>query len=196
MSRSLHEDHVLIDDSKMILVKADLSETFSNNIFNEVEKHITPDSLIYFFNNAATILPINNVGSLESKEIEASLKVNVEFPVNFINRLLGNFLTNKITLINISSGAGSNPVAFWSLYGGAKAYMKLFFRVIKEENAENSNLQLYEFDPGVIDTEMQQKIREATAPTRDYFTSLKAENRLKSPEDSALQMFNEIQYYT
>jgi benzil reductase ((S)-benzoin forming) len=195
VSRNLHEDHVSVDSSKMILIKTDLSESFSADIFTEIEKYITPQNRVYFFNNAGIILPINDVGNLESKAITTSLKVNVEFPVNFINMLLGKFTEHKMILVNISSGAGNNPVPYWSLYGGAKAYMKLFFKVLEKENAENRNLQFYEIDPGVLDTEMQQKIREATAPKQGYFTSLKTENKLTSPEDAAQKIFNEIQFY-
>ncbi len=194
LSRSLHEDHKGISAIKLVFIKTDLSEPFSNSILEIIENSITLDAKLYFFNNASIILPIANIGAFKEQDIETSIKVNVQFPVNLINSLLNQFPKSKMVLVNISSGAGINPIPYWSLYGASKAYMNLFFKVLEEENQEK-NLTLYTINPGVLDTGMQESIRENAFPRQDYFKSLKEENKLIKPEVAALKIFNEINYY-
>jgi benzil reductase ((S)-benzoin forming) len=195
LSRSLHEEHKGISSAKLIFIKTDLSEPFSDSIFGIIYKKVISETALYFFNNASIILPIDKTGSFKELEIETSIKVNVQYPVNLINFLLSQFPKNKTVLVNISSGAGNNPIPYWSLYGAAKAYMKLFFRVLEEENKENSNISLYSIDPGVLDTGMQENIRDSTFPNQYYFKSLKEDNKLIKSEVAALRIFNEINYY-
>lgn len=194
LSRSLHEDHKSINATELVFIKTDLSEPFSNSIFEIIENSITLDAKLYFFNNASIILPIANIGAFKEQEIETSIKVNVQYPVYLINSLLNQFSKNKMVLVNISSGAGINPIPYWSLYGASKAYMNLFFKVLEEEN-QGKNLTLFTINPGVLDTGMQESIRENDFPKQDYFKSLKEENKLIPPEDAALKIFNEINYY-
>jgi benzil reductase ((S)-benzoin forming) len=194
ISRSLHEDHKDINATKLVFIKTDLSEPFLNSILEIIQKSVNLDTTLYFFNNASIILPISNIGAFKEQEIETSIKVNVQYPVNLINSLLNQFPKNKMVLVNISSGAGINPIPYWSLYGASKAYMDLFFKVLEEENQEK-NLRIFTINPGVLDTGMQESIRENDFPRQDYFKSLKEENKLIKPEVAALKIFNEINYY-
>lgn len=194
LSRSLHEEHKQIAAEKLVFIKTDLSESFSEGLFKEISKYIKPESRLYFFNNASIIMPIAKIGSFNGENIETTLKVNIQYPVNLINGLLGNFANNCQAFINITSGAGANPLPYWSLYGASKAYMKMFFRVLEEENKDNVRIQFYSIDPGVLDTDMQENIRTNKAPNQDYFKTLKEENRLIKPEDAASRIFEEINY--
>lgn len=194
LSRSLHEEHKDICSTKLVLIETDLSEAFSDTIFEIIDKNISTDVDLYFFNNASIILPIDKVGNFKELDIETSIKVNVQYPVNFINSFLNKFPKNKTKFVNISSGAGNNPVPYWSLYGAAKAYMKLFFKVLEQENINNIYTEFYSIDPGVLDTRMQESIRENTFPNQDYFRSLKEDNKLIKPEDAAQKIFNLINY--
>lgn len=179
-----------------LFVKTDLSEPFSDIIIELVRKQLKKDSIIYFFNNAAVISPINKTGGFNPDEIGYSIRVNVEFPVNLINSLLKNFPENKIVLVNISSGAAQNPVSHWALYCSAKAYMQMFFGVLGKENRENPRVEVHDIDPGVMDTGMQEEIRSREFPRQDYFRKLKAENGLALPADVAQRIFEEISYYS
>ena len=193
LSRSLHDDHQNISLNKLIFIKTDLSEPFSVSIFKNIDNHIKPETKIYFFSNAGIILPINKIGAFSTNEIDNSLKVNINYPINLINFLLKKYNHNKTILINISSGAGDNPIPHWSLYCSAKAYMKMFFRVLEQENP-NDNLKLFSIDPGVMDTDMQESIRDSEAPKQDYFKSLKEDNKLIQPNVAALKIFEKISY--
>jgi len=194
LSRSINEEHKGISTNKLIFIKVDLSEPFSAELINKIGNYISLDSTLYFFNNASIILPIDKIGGFNQPDIETSIKVNIQYPVNLINFILNNFRDNKIVLVNISSGAGVNPVPYWSLYGGSKAYMNMFFKVLGEENKNNENVILYSIDPGVLNTGMQESIRKNEAPKQDYFKSLKDENRLIESEVAAMKIFKEINY--
>lgn len=194
LSRSLHEEHEGISNDKLLFIKTDLSEPFSDFFLEQVENRILPDTVLYFFNNASIILPIAKIGSFDPLEIATSIKVNVQYPVNLINVLLGRFPMQQTVLVNISSGAGHNPIPYWSLYGASKAYMNQFFKVLAEENTGN-NCSFYTIDPGVLDTGMQERIRENAFPKQDYFKALKDDNKLIQPEDAAIKIFNTIHYF-
>lgn len=194
LSRSLNEDHESFDSSKLVLVKTDLSKPFSHDISYVLDKFLKPETILYFINNAGVILPINKVGAFKEEEIAHSVLVNVQYPVNLINFILNKYSSNKIVLVNISSGAAINPVASWAMYGASKAFMQQFFNVLAEENKENNNLEIFQFNPGVMDTAMQNEIRSKEFSRQDYFKQLKEENKLILPEDAAEKILKEINY--
>ncbi|TPG40087.1 SDR family NAD(P)-dependent oxidoreductase [Flavobacterium pectinovorum] len=192
ISRSLHDDHVDVSSDKLILVKTDLAEPFSATFIEVLKKEMLENSILYYFNNASIILPIDKISSFEIADVNRSINVNINFPVNLINSLLSNFKSNGIVLINITSGAGNNAILHWSLYCSAKAYMKMFFKVLEDENRNNNKLKIFSIDPGVLDTKMQQDIRNNEFPEKQYFDSLKEDNRLIKAEDAAKKIFIEI----
>ncbi|WP_305463975.1 hypothetical protein [Photobacterium leiognathi] len=70
----------------------------------------------------------------------------------------------------------------------SKAGIKMFFDVIAKEN---DFVEVEHFDPGVIDTAMQEKIRSSgrdMMPDVDSFKKFQQEGKLKKPEDVAAQL--------
>lgn len=195
ISRSLHDDHKNIREDKLMLVKTDLSQHFSTEIIEILKKEVTNNDILYYFNNASVILPIEKISNFEIDAINMSISVNVNFPVTMINLLLSNFVSNEIVLINITSGAGNNSISHWSLYCSAKAYMKMFFRVLEDENRDNNKLKVFSIDPGVLDTKMQKDIRENDFPEKKYFNSLKVDNRLIKAKDAAKSICDQINLF-
>lgn len=195
LSRSLNEEHKNITSDKLTFIKTDLSESFSSDqILQTINKYIVSDTSLYFFNNAGIITPISSVGGFKERDVEISILVNVKYPVDLTNFILKNFKNNRTVFINISSGAANNPVAHWSLYCASKAFLSMFFKVLIEENKDNEHLEVYNINPGTMDTGMQEEIRDNSFPRQDYFTTLKKENKLISPEDAALKTLKEINY--
>lgn len=194
LSRSLDKSQVGISKKKFAFIKTDLSKKFSKNFLTAVEKHLSPESTVYFFNNAGIVLPIEKIGELAEDLVDTSINVNVQYPVHLINLLLNKITDNKIVLVNVSSGAGIHPIAHWSLYCASKAFMKMFFKVLAEENKENGKLELYDIDPGVMDTGMQQNIREHAFPRQQHFNNLKEEGSLQSPQQAALKILAQVKY--
>jgi len=72
--------------------------------------------------------------------------------------------------------------------------MKMFFKVLMEEQKDNKKIAFHDISPGVLDTDMQKSIRENVAPKQDYFLTLKDENKLINPMDAVITIFNEIKF--
>ncbi len=192
ISRSLHDDHKSFSIDQLAFLKYDLSTPFDLKKIQLINKLIGPYDFIYFFNNAGVIDPINEVGKFSSLDIEVSIRVNIEFPVNFINYSLNTYSNNRIKVINITSGAGNRGIANWSLYCAAKAYMKHFLAVLELENKESTNISFLSVDPGVMNTSMQNKIRNSSFPDIKQFEKLKELNKLIEPKESARKIFDLI----
>ncbi len=194
LSRSLHPEHESFSEDKLRLLKTDLSEPFNDLIFEEILNKTSKNSSLFFFNNASVITPIDKTGNYNRLDIAKSIKINIEYPVNFINSFMRIFDRNKKIIINISSGAGNTPISYWSLYCASKAYLKMFCNVLESENIENDKIEIYSIDPGVIDTGMQESIRSNYFPSQEYFIALKNENELTKPATAALNIFNKIKF--
>lgn len=194
-SRSLSPKHADIDEAKMLFLETDLSAPFSMEVIHAISRRVEKNTILYLINNAGVILPIDSIGELEEKAVETSLNVNVQYPVNLINAVVKKFPENQIVLTNITSGAGNRPLPHWGMYCASKAFMKMFFKVLGEEQKENGKIQLFEIDPGTMDTGMQEKIRGKEFPGQDYFTSLKDNDKLVKPADAALKILTEINFH-
>lgn len=192
LSRALHDDHSGVNREKLILVPTDLSQRFSEDFLKIIDIVITEKCTLFVLNNAGIILPINKVGSFSIAEIDISVAVNVNYPVNLVNSLINRYPEHNITLVNISSGAGSNPISHWSLYSASKAYMTMFLKVLKEEN--NERLIVHNIDPGVLDTGMQRSIRENAFPRQNDFIAFKNNQILTAPADAATKIFKDINF--
>lgn len=194
VSRSLSTAHEGIAPEKLLFIQADLSQSFDPGIMKRMTDFIAPDSHIFFLNNAGVISPIGPTGNFEQETIATAVQVNIQYPVSLVNALLSQFRNQPLTLVNITSGAGNRPIAHWAMYCSSKAFMKMFFSVMAEENKTNEQLHFYDIDPGVMDTGMQQNIRESDFPGQDYFQSLKSEGNLLKPADAARNILDQINY--
>ncbi|MGF7079857.1 SDR family NAD(P)-dependent oxidoreductase [Mucilaginibacter sp. UYCu711] len=144
---------------------------------------------IVFISNVGTILPIAKIGKFEENDVLTQIKVNVTSPVLIANFIVKEFALNILDFVNISSGAANQAIANWSLYCSSKAFVKMFFNTLK---LENGNIRVFNIDPGVLDTQMQATIRNSDFPENKNFAKLKDDNLLKSPQDAARDIFNNI----
>ncbi len=95
-------------------------------------------------------------------------------------------------IVTISSGAATRPIAGWSLYCAGKAGLDHFARVMADEQADCPRpVQLINVSPGVIDTDMQAAIRDASPadfPSVDQFRQMHASGALQSPDAVAAKL--------
>lgn len=85
-------------------------------------------------------------------------------------------------LINMSSGASWNAYEGWAAYCASKAGVERLTEVIAKEEAE-TGLRAYSIAPGLVDTDMQTKVRAASAevfPDVDKFLEFKAMDAFNS----------------
>jgi len=155
-----------------------------------------------WINNAGILDPIKPIRNTNFVEFEKNIHIN----------LMGTFHATKAyinysrararaaggdgatttppsaTLVNISSGAAVQGYAGWGAYCCSKgAVDRLTECAFAEEQADDSStlcFRAYSIAPGVIDTEMQAKIRSAAKsdfPMVDKFHEIKAKDAFNTP---------------
>lgn len=142
---------------------------------------------IVLVNNAGTIEPIGLAHTNNAEQINQSIVLNLTAPMllcgAFIKQLEENTADKKI--VNISSGAGRKVYEGWSAYCAGKAGLDHFSSCL---DAENKNVKVVSVAPGIIDTGMQEKIRQSNAtdfPMLEKFLDYKESGLLSSPEETA-----------
>jgi len=176
----------------------DLTETAKiPSLINQVFSFIDPSVVteITLINNAGVVEPVGPLGTFNEEEIVNHVNINLTAPLVLSNQFVlesGKFNCKK-NIVNISSGAASNPYYGWSLYCSTKAGLDMVTRSVGIEQSEiNSPVNIISVAPGVVDTGMQEKIRNidpALFPMKDKFVKLHEEQRLVSPEDAAKGIF-------
>lgn len=164
-------------------------------IFSYIDSSAVTD--IILINNAGVVEPIKPLGKCNAEEITKHIEINLTVPVIFTNEFIKNSLQldcNK-TIINISSGAASNPYFGWTLYCSTKAGLDMMTQTVGLEN-EFNNVRVLSIAPGVLDTNMQDKLREVEEenfPMKHRFVKLFEEEKLIKPDVAAKNIFHLIQ---
>jgi benzil reductase ((S)-benzoin forming) len=155
------------------------------------EKFGTIDAWI---NNAGVLEPIAPLRDISVDDFRRSVDVNV----------IGVFLGTRAfvrhvrshaargVLINISSGAARNGYAGWSAYCAGKAAVDLMTESVQVEEA-SSGLRAYSVAPGIIDTGMQELIREQKPenfPMVEKFREIKRNETFSTPQFVAGHLLN------
>ena len=172
-------------------ITADLSNTTEainalQTVFSKIGSNTI--SSITLLNNAGSLGEINTVGNLESEKIQQTIQLNTTTPLVLSNEfiMLTKTLNCKKQIINISSGAATNPYSGWSIYCTSKAALDMTTKAIATEQDDLENgVKCIAIYPGVVDTNMQTAIRETSE--REFknvqrFKDLKNNNELYSSE--------------
>lgn len=155
---------------------------------------------VVLINNAGMLGKVIPVGKREPDDMINVYNVNMITPGLLMNEFIyayKNITTEKI-IINISSGAARHPVESWATYCASKAAVDMFSRVIdveqKQHNPEKP-LKIYSVAPGIVDTPMQNQIRDVKAKhfsKVDTFIKYKKENQLDKPKKTAKKIIGII----
>ncbi len=149
-------------------------------------------------NNAGILGEVKRISEMEVDHSSAVMQVNVVAPIQLTAkaaRLCGD--TIPFTLVNISSGAGKRPIPSWAAYCASKAALDLFSETfLLEERELGRKTKVYSVAPGVVDTDMQLKIR--TTDAKDFssvgnFRNMKENNELASAEEVAEKLLQLLQ---
>ena len=160
--------------------------------FEELFRLISADetnSLLLIL-NAFSIAPIKGIGTMSSEEIESSIYGNVIRNHLLINETVKYCKANAMGLrvINLDSGAADHALMGWGIYCASKAYMNSLLSVLACENPE---YEIVSVDPGVMDTKMQEQIRETGRDVFnqvDTFINYKKNGMLKTPQSVASEI--------
>ena len=155
---------------------------------------------VVLINNAGLIGNIKHVGNTDNKSIHDTFMVNTVSPSvlmnNFMNAYAG--LSIEKLIINISSGAGRHAVESWASYCASKSALDMFSLVLDEEQKNINKLhpvKVFSIAPGIVDTQMQDAIREADASDFSrvgVFIDYENNRQLATTEDTANLLVNII----
>lgn len=134
--------------------------------------------------NAGIIDPIAPITEINETAWCASMATNLDAPL-FLSQMLYKKLING-RVLHIGSGAAHFPVVGWAAYCVSKAALAMLTRCWQ---LESNSVAFASVMPGIVDTNMQREIREAShmdSEKRDFFKRLQQANQLLSPETVAL----------
>ncbi len=154
---------------------------------------VCPDaSSLTLINNAAVLGEIGYLGEHQNEHFEFVFDVNLIAPAMLMNTFLsayGHRTAIPRTILNISSGAAQRPVDGWAAYCASKAALDaISCTAQKEQDLRHSGVRIRSLAPGVLDTAMQEHIRNADPQhfsDAAKFAALHADGRLAEPEDVA-----------
>lgn len=186
---------------KFDLNQVDKLDEMMTNIFTDI--NLDDAERVCLVNNAGVVTPINSLDHCSSTEIINSFNINAISPLvissNFIARLREYRCKKRI--INISSGAGKNPYDGWSCYCSTKSAVDMFTRCVAiEQEKEAFPVEILSFAPGVLDTAMQNKIRQtsmAQFSQLEKFIDLKESGKLFSVDfaaDKIIELLEDDQF--
>lgn len=152
---------------------------------------------IVLVNNAGAIGEINRIADIDSNTIEEVINVNTIAPMLLSQLFCKSLRNQQLTIVNISSGAGKRPIASWASYCASKAALDLFSETLQIEEIErNVATRVYSVAPGVVDTAMQEAIRNSENSAfslRQQFVDYHKNQALIAPATVADQILRLVQ---
>ena len=180
-------------NNNTFLICCDLSNL--NKLLDNLEK-IKRCLMIYkeiiFINNAATILPIDQIGSLDNNKIISSVNINFLASI-LITNMLFSLKNIEIKVLNISSGSSDKPLDGWSIYCSTKAGGRMFFNVLSLQIENDNRHSVVNIDPGVLNTKIQNQIRSFNHlkfPRVNEFINFNNKGLLLDPNEVAGKIIN------
>jgi benzil reductase ((S)-benzoin forming) len=149
---------------------------------------------IVLINNAGMLGHIAHTAAAAPAQQAMLFRLNVTAPVLLTGAFLNAYRTQKAAqvIVNVSSGAGKNPVDGWGAYCASKAALDMHTRVVDAELRMDglSQIRIFSVAPGVVDTPMQAQIRRsdiAGFSRAEEFKKLHHNGLLLSPEEVAVR---------
>lgn len=160
------------------------------NLMEDILKE--PDwSRIGLIHNAATLGPVSLLEHLDTQDVKMNIQTNVVSFFSIISNYLAAMNGTSIPgfVVSISSGAALRGIPGWGLYCASKAAGDQLIRVIAQE--VGPQIMPIIFDPGIMDTKMQEEIRSQTEerfPLVKQFRDYKSSGKLQNPATVAAKL--------
>ena len=146
------------------------------------ERWVGPASVLV--NNAGMVDPMVSLARSNAALWLRNIAINVGGTYLATRAVLPGMLDRgQGRIVNISSGAATRPSAGWTAYSASKAAVVQLTRSLALE-LEHSGVTVCAFNPGYMDTEMQERIRRtptADFPRSDEYRAAQREGKLKDP---------------
>ncbi|MCR9017440.1 SDR family NAD(P)-dependent oxidoreductase [Aquiflexum gelatinilyticum] len=174
--------HVICDLGDLKNLESKLDDIFPKGDFDQ----------IVMINNAGIIGDIAHLGKLGSQSIRQIFEINTIAPTILMNAFVKKYARLeevKKIVVNISSGAASKAIDGWAGYSASKAALNMLTQTAQNEaDLDRNGIRFFAVAPGVVDTAMQQQIRNSSASdfsSLPKFILLKENMNLSSPEFAA-----------
>lgn len=135
-------------------------ESLIHTVFQDLES--SRIMRIVLINNAGTLGEIGPLESISLPNIEKTIYLNTTIPLSLTSLFLKTTSNWKCDrkIISISSGAAVKSYHGWSVYCTSKAAIDMMTRTIAlEQSTVKNGANVIAIYPGVVDTEMQNQIR-------------------------------------
>ena len=149
-------------------------------------------------NNAADVALMGQMDQLEPGGMLQAYAVNTVAPVMLMGWVLRTASARTpIRIVNVSSGAGVEPIPGLGAYGATKAALRLGGMVLGAEldmraaGGAPRDVTIWSYEPGVVATPMQDAVRGSTAesvPIVQVFKDLHAHGQLRPADLPATEI--------
>jgi len=139
----------------------------------------------FLVHNAAVLVPVISLTDITLTDWRNHQQINAEAPLFLTQILLPKLKGGRV--LHISSGAAHHAYMGWGAYCTSKAALYMIWQVLREE-LKAKKIVIGSVRPGVVDTPMQDKVREAEKdvfPSLNKFLELKKKNQLLSAGEAA-----------
>ncbi len=152
-------------------------------------------------NNAADVALLGQVDQLEPTGMLQAYAVNTVAPVLLMGWVLRTAEPGiPIRIVNVSSGAGVEPLPGLGAYGNTKAALRMAGMVLGAELDMRAgaarDATIWSYEPGVVATPMQEAVRSAptkTVPIVQVFKDLAAHGQLRPADDPATEIVSYLE---
>lgn len=208
VTKSLLDERHCIDihvsDLSLLSQLNEIAEDIFSKPFEKYSQRVY--DRVIFINNSGSLGPLKDISKgMDILEFSTAINLNVTSACFLTSEIVKRFVTKtlpasctSLDVVNVSSLAAVQPFETWGIYCAGKAAREMFHKVVSEENKANG-VKVLNYAPGPLDTDMQKQIREGSdvkQETREYFTSLKEENKLIDPLVSAIKLIQILELGT
>lgn len=150
------------------------------------ERWVGPATILV--NNAGMVDPIVPLARSNAALWLRSVAINVGGTYLATRAVLPGMLDRDYgRIVMVSSGAAARPSAGWTAYAAGKAAVVHMTRSLALE-LEGTGVTACAFNPGYMDTDMQERIRRTTTsdfPRSDEYRAAQREGKLRDPKEPA-----------
>jgi benzil reductase ((S)-benzoin forming) len=182
-----------LDTDRVTTRRCDFADPASLPGAEELRTLLAGAAEVCLVHNAAVVEPIGVIGELPADAATAAVTINFTTPVLLTNALVAAVAptVERVRVVFVSSGAAHRVINGWSIYSATKRGGEEFFAHLAAEHADDPRWTVASVNPGVMDTGMQETVRQADFIGQDRFLGLHERGELPDPATVARRIVAE-----